>query len=242
LSVRINALDTPFAYKDLTEVAEKCGSIISSVVLPKVNSAGDVHFADRLLDGISMNLGFKNSIGLEPSIETAEGMENISLIASASRRNIALIFGIADYSASIGARLISISGHGEKEEDIYPGYRWNYVISRMVTAAKANNLMAIDAAYGNFKDSEGLRKSAAIGCALGCDGKWAIHPSQTDIINEVFSPSREDIERALKIIEAHKEAVRDGRGAVSLDGRMIDHATIRMARNLTEQAKHLHML
>lgn len=242
LSVRINAIDTPFAYKDITKVAEACGGRLDSIVIPKVNNAGDVHFADRLLDGIEMSTGIKNRIGLEPSIETAEGMENISQIAAASDRNRTLVFGIADYSASIGARLVSISGHGEKEDDIYPGYRWNYVISRMVAAAKANGLLAIDAAYGNFKDPDGLRKSATISCALGCDGKWAIHPSQIDIINGVYSPSKEEIDRALKIIAAHEQALKEGRGAVSLDGRMIDHATIRMAINLQEQARQLGLL
>lgn len=242
LSVRINALDTEFAYRDLLEIAETSGNVIDTIVVPKVSTAGDIHFVSRMLDGIELNSRFENPIGIEPSIENAEGVENISSIARASRRNRALVFGIADYSASIGARLVSISGHGEHEEDIYPGYRWNYVISKMVNAAKSNGLLAIDAAYGNFKDSEGLRKSARISCALGCDGKWAIHPSQAGIINEVFSPTTEEIERALKIIEAHNKAVQEGRGAVSIEGRMVDHATVRMALNLRDIALQLGLI
>ena len=155
---------------------------------------------------------------------------------------VSLVFGVADFSASIGARLVSISGHGEKEEEIYPGHRWNFVLSRMVMAARAHGLMVIDAPFGNFKDAEGLKKSTLMACALGCDGKWAIHPSQIDIINQVFTPSSDDIERARKVLQAYKEAEATGRGAASLEGRMIDQATVRLAKNLWEQAKFLKLV
>jgi len=239
LTVRINGLDTPFGYRDLLEVAEAAGPRIEAVVVPKVNHPGDIHFISRMLDGIEAAKGFSKRIHIEAIIESAEGLEQVSQIAKASDRLITLVFGIVDYSASIGARLVSISGHGEKEEEIYPGHRWNFEMSRIVMAAKAHGLLAIDAPYGNFKDPKGLQRSAALACALGYDGKWAIHPDQIDIVNQVFSPSKEDVDRAVKVLAAHKEAQEKGLGAVAVEGRMVDQATVRLAKQLYEQAKHL---
>ena len=242
LAVRINALDTPFGYRDLLEVAEAAGNRFDTVVVPKVNHAGDIHFVDRLLDGIEMHTGTERPAGIEASIETAQGLAAVSAIVRASRRIRTLVFGIADYSASVGARLVSLSGHGEAEEEIYPGHRWHFALSRIVMAAKANDVMAIDAPYGNFRDTSGLARAAGMACALGCDGKWAIHPAQIDTLNQVFTPSREDIERAARIIAADDAARHEGRGAVAVDGRMVDQATVRLARRLQAQARHLGLL
>ncbi len=241
-TVRVNGLDTPFGYEDILMVVETVGHKIDAVVIPKVNDAGDIHFVDRLLNGIETKYGFTDPVGIEASIETAQGLENVSEIAAASERIKTLVFGIVDYQISIGARLISISGHGEKEDEIYPGHRWNYAISRIVMAAKARGIMAIDAPYGNFKDNEGLTRSAQLACALGCDGKWAIHPGQLDIINQIFSPTQEDIERARKVIEAHNRANEDDRGAVAVDGRMVDNATVRLAQRMWAQADALNLI
>jgi citrate lyase beta subunit len=242
VTVRINALDTPFAYRDLLEVAEQAGHIIDAIVIPKVNHPGDISFADRLLDGIELSRKTSSPIGIEASIETAEGLARAADIARASVRVRTLVFGIADYSASIGARLVSISGHGEKEEELYPGHRWHFAISNMVMHAKAHGLLAIDAPYGNFKDADGLRRSAVMACALGCDGKWAIHPSQIDIINEVFTPSADEIALAAKVIEANAKAKLEGKGAIAVEGRMVDQATVRLAAKLWEQAKYLQLV
>ncbi|GBC59095.1 citryl-CoA lyase [Desulfonema ishimotonii] len=242
VTVRINSLDTPYGYRDLLAVAEAAGHRLNAVVIPKVNHPGDVHFADRLLDGIEMNTGIASRIGIEASIETAAGLERVTEIAGASDRLLTLVFGIADYSASVGARLVSVSGHGEKEEELYPGHRWHFALSRMVMAAKAHGLMAIDAPYGNFKDAEGLQRSAVMAGALGCDGKWAIHPGQIETLNRVFSPSQEDIDRAVKVLAAFEAGEALGRGAVAVDGRMVDQATVRLARQLCEQARHLSMI
>jgi len=239
VAVRINSLDTPYGYQDILAVVESAGSKIDTIVVPKVDHPGDIHFVSRLLDGIEMNKEIGKPIGIEASIESAEGLENISETACASDRVKTLVFGIADYSASIGARLVSISGHGEREDEIYPGHSWHYPLSRIVMAAKANGLMAIDAPYGNFKDVEGLKKSAVMAAALGFDGKWVIHPGQIESVNSVFAPSEEDIARAEKVIRAHEEAVKTGRGAVAIDCRMVDNATIRLANQLWEQARHL---
>ena len=242
LSVRINSVDTPFAYQDVIQIIEACGEKIDSIVLPKVNHPGDVHFLCRLLDGIELYRGLQKRIQIEVSIETAMGLEAISQIAIASPRIKSLVFGIADYTASVGARLVSLSGHGEHEENIYPGHRWHYPLSKMIMVAKAHGLLAIDAPYGNFQDSTGLRKAAAMTCAIGCDGKWAIHPSQIDTIHEVYTPSREDIERAALILNAAHSAELSGVGAIAVDGRMVDQATIRLARKLWEHAGHLNLI
>lgn len=238
-TVRINALDTPFAYRDLIEVVEQAGPLLDAVVIPKVNHPGDIHFVERLLDGIALRQGHTATIGIEASIESAEGLQRVDAIAQAGSRVRTLVFGIADYSASIGARLVSISGHGEREEELYPGHRWHFAVSRMVMAAKAARCLAIDAPFGNFKDEAGLRRSAVMACALGCDGKWAIHPAQIEAINEVFTPSRQDIELAAKIIEADTRAKEEGRGAVAVEGRMVDQATVRLANQLWQQARYL---
>ena len=239
VTARINSLDTAFGYRDLITLGEEGGAVLDSIVIPKVDHCGDVHFADRLLRGIENHRGLSRPIGIEAIIESAVGLEKISEIAGASGRLKTLVFGVADYSASIGARLVSISGHGEKEELWYPGHRWNFALSRIVMAAKAHGLMAIDAPYGNYTDPDGLRRSAQIACALGCDGKWAIHPDQIEALNVVFSPSAEDIDRARRVLEAYEEARAKGRGAAAVEGRMIDAATVRLARRLWDQAKHL---
>jgi malyl-CoA/(S)-citramalyl-CoA lyase len=242
VTVRCNALDTPLAYRDLIDIIGKAGHLLDAVVIPKVNHPGDIHFVHRLLDGIEMDKQLSNRIGIEASIESAAGLENVSLTAKASNRMVSLVFGIADYSASIGTRLVSVSGHGEAETDVYPGHRWHFPLSRIIMAAKANGLQVMDAPYGNFKDLDGLRRSAVMSNALGCDGKWVIHPSQIEIVNAVFSPSPEEIERARVVIEAYEAAAESGRGAVSLDGSVVDNATIRLARQLWEQAGQLGLL
>lgn len=242
VSVRVNSTDTPFCYRDIIDIVEYVGDKIDTIVLPKVNHAGDVHFVSRLLDGIEMAKGYHRPIGIEACIETAQGLEQVSAIAAASPRVRTLVFGIADYTASVGARLVSLSGHGESENELYPGHRWHYPLSKMVQAAKAYGLLAIDAPYGNFKDPDGLVKSATMACALGCDGKWAIHPGQIDAINQVFSPSKEDIERAARVLAAAREAELTGRGAIAVDGRMVDQATIRLARQLWTHAEHLGLI
>ncbi len=242
VTVRINSLDTAFAYRDLLEIGEAAGHIVDAFVVPKVNHPADIYFADRMLSGIEMGTGITYPIGLEASIETAEGLIHADAIVTASPRVLSLVFGIADYSSSIGARLVSISGHGEREEALYPGHRWHFPISKMVMHAKAHAAIAIDAPYGNFKDLDGLRRSAVMACALGCNGKWAIHPSQVDVINEVFTPSQEEIALASKVIEANAQAKAEGRGAIAVEGRMVDQATVRLATQLWEQAKYLHLI
>jgi malyl-CoA/(S)-citramalyl-CoA lyase len=239
ISFRINICESGFAYRDILYVVENCENKIDSLVIPKVNDEKDIHFVDKLLSGIEQNLNLSKPISIEASIETAKGLMNIEKIAVSSERLISLVFGIADYSASVGAKNVSISGHGENEEQHYPGHRWHYPLSRIVMTAKANNLLAIDAPFGNFRDIEGLKKSASISRALGMSGKWAIHPDQIDIINQVFTPDDEEIMLAEKIIDAYEAANREGRGSVAVDGRMIDNATLNLAQITIEMTKSM---
>jgi len=184
---------------------------------------------DYLLTQIEMRMGFSKHIGLEASIETAEGMLKVGEIAFSSPRLETLVFGVADYSASLTMMSKGISGHGDVE-DFYPGHRWHFPLSRMVMAAKAAGLAAIDAPYGDYKDPEGLRRSCILSAALGYDGKWVIHPDQIEIINEMYTPPPDDVERSQRILNAYQEAQKAGCGSLAIDGKMVDAASIRVAR------------
>ncbi|MBF0103092.1 MAG: CoA ester lyase [Desulfobacterales bacterium] len=240
--VRINSVDTHLAYQDIIAIVQHAGHCIDGIVVPKVNNPGDIHFVSRLLDGVEQHFHLDHEIAIEASIETATGLNQVSEIAMASHRLSSLVFGVADYSASVGARLVSISGHGENEESIYPGHRWHFCLSKMVMAAKANGLTAVDAPYGYFQDVEGLNSQSKMAAALGCDAKWAIHPMQISVINAVFSPSKEDIDRAQQIMNAANQALHQKKGAISLDGRMIDGATVRLAEQTFVRATQFGLL
>jgi citrate lyase beta subunit len=235
---RINGLDTPFGYRDIIDVVEQAGVSVDVMVIPKVEKAADVEFVDLLVSQIELRTGLKKRIALEASIETALGMLNVKEIAFASPRLEALIFGVADYGASLTMPSSSISGHGDGEEK-YPGHRWHFPLSRMAMAAKAAGLAAIDAPYGDFKDLAGLKRSCQVAASLGYDGKWAIHPTQLKIINETFTPSEDDINLARRVLQAYKEAEAAGAGATALDGKMVDGGSIRLAQVTFEQARRL---
>ena len=187
-----------------------------------------------------MNLGLKKTIGLEASIETALGMLNVKEIAFSSPRLETLVFGIADYGASLTMPSSGVSGHGDAEENLM--HRWHFPLSRMVMAAKAAGLAAIDAPFGDFKDEKGLKKSCQQAASLGYDGKWAIHPAQLDTINETFTPSAEDITRARIILKAYEEVKANGEGATALNGKMVDAASVRLAQVTYEQARRLGLI
>jgi citrate lyase beta subunit len=235
---RINGLDTPFSYRDIIDVVEQARESIDVIVIPKVEKAADVQFVDLLLNQIELRLGLNKSISLEASIESALGMLNVRQIAFASPRLETLVFGIADYGASLSMPSRGISGHGDSEEN-YLAARWHFPMSRMAMAAKAAGLAAIDAPYGDFKDQAGLERSCEVAASLGYDGKWAIHPAQLDTINKAFSPSAEEIDRAQRILRAYEEAKEQGVGATAVDGKMVDGASIRLARITYEHARRL---
>ncbi len=250
MSVRINGLDTHYMYRDVVDVVEQAGERLDLIMIPKVGTAADVYAVDMLVTQIEDAKGYKKRIGFEHIIETALGMQNVTEIAAASKRNESLHFGVADYAASTRARTTIIGGVNpdysvltDPLEDgsraVHWGDMWHYALARMVVAARANGLRPVDGPFGDFQDAEGYKAAARRAAVLGCEGKWAIHPSQIALANEVMSPSEKEVTRARRILEAMAEAAAQGKGAVSLDGRLIDYASIRQAEVLVEKARQI---
>jgi malyl-CoA/(S)-citramalyl-CoA lyase len=245
VSVRVNGLDTHWCYRDVVEVVEKTGDMLDAVLVPKVGSPSDVEFVATLLDQIEQRNGWPSGrIGIHILVETAKGMANVEAISRARPDRLeAMVFGVADYAASVRARTTNIGGanpdyavltdaNASGDRALHWGDQWHFGISRMVAACRAEGLRPIDGPFGDFEDAEGFRAAARRAAALGCEGKWAIHPSQVALANEVFTPSEADVEKARRILEAMEQAAKDGKGAVALDGRLIDAASIRMAEQL----------
>ena len=228
ISVRINSLDTHYMYRDVVNIIEQVGDRIDTILIPKVGTDSDVYMVDCLLTQIEESKKIKNKIGLECLIETALGMSNIKKIAKSSDRLEALHFGVADYAASLRARTIVIGGLNPD----YPGDQWHHGLSQLVMTCRAYGLRAIDGPFGDFNDSEAYIASAKRAAAIGIEGKWAIHPSQIDLANTVFSPPVTEVKKASRIIEELDKAAKEGKGAAQLDGRMIDAASARMAVNI----------
>jgi citrate lyase subunit beta/citryl-CoA lyase len=229
--VRINGVDTPFAYRDLVDVCEAAGERLDLVMLPKVSAPRDVEFVDTLLSQIGAAFRRDATIRIEAQIETAQGLLAVREIASASPRLDALAFGPGDYAASMRMPLASI-GERDAHDDVYPGHRWHAAMHMIVAAARANGLRCMDGPYAGFRDAAGFERSCRIARALGFDGKQCIHPSQIDTVNTVFAPSEEEVTRARALVEAYEASVASGHGAATHDGRMIDAASLRMARSI----------
>lgn len=228
VSVRINGLDTQYMYRDLVEVMERAGDRLHTVLVPKVGVAADLYCVETIVDQVQRAKGFTGQVGIEALIETALGMANVEAIASAGGRLEALHFGVADYAASNRARTVNIGGLNPN----YPGDQWHFALSRMVVACRAYGLRPIDGPFGDFSDADGYLAGAHRAASLGCEGKWAIHPKQVELANEVFSPPEEEVSRARRILQALREAEAAGMGAASLDGKMIDAASERMAQTV----------
>jgi len=251
MSVRINGLDTHYMYRDVVDVMEQGGERLDLIMIPKVGTAADVYAVDMMVTQCEAATGRKKRIGFEMIIETALGMQNVHEIAAASRRNESLHFGVADYAASTKARTTNIGGvnpdyavltdkvAGTDRRDVHWGDMWHYAIARMVVAARANGLRPVDGPFGDFSDTEGYRAAGNRAGVLGCEGKWAIHPSQVALANELFSPSAKDVDKARRILVAMAEAQKAGKGAVALDGRLIDLASIRQAEVLVKKAEQV---
>ncbi len=236
---RINGLDTPFAYRDLIEVVEEVGDRIDVVMMPKAHLPQDVRFVCMLLTQIEHARGFTRQIGLEVQIESAKGFLWVREIAEASPRLQALIFGPGDYSATMRMPVANI-GELDENDHLYPGHRWHAVMHAVVAAARANGLRAIDGPYAGYRDTSGLERSSRIARVMGFDGKQCIHPSQLSVVNEIFSPSAEEVARAKVVVDAYEEAAKTGRGAIGKDGKMIDYANIRMAKALLKKFEVQH--
>jgi len=232
VSVRVNGIDTNYMYRDVVDEVEQACHKLDVILIPKVGVPADVYLVDALLTQIEAARHIPHRIGIEVLIETALGMTNVETIAQASRRLEAMHFGVADLAASLRARTVSIGGLNPD----YPGDQWHAALARLVTACRAYGLRPIDGPYGDFKDPDGYVAAARRAAALGSEGKWAIHPSQIPLANEVFTPPPAEVDRARRILLALDEAARAGRGAAQLDGRMIDAASARMAQNIVQIA------
>jgi citrate lyase beta subunit len=228
VSVRINGLDTHYMYRDVVDIMEQAGDRLDTILVPKVGVPADLYMVEAMVNQIEMAKGYKTRVGLEALIETALGMASVEAIAAFNGRLEALHFGVADYAASCKARTVNIGGLNPD----YPGDQWHAALSRMTVACRAYGLRAIDGPFGDFSDPDGYTAAAKRAAALGIEGKWAIHPSQIELANAVFSPPEKEVTRARRIIEVLKEAEEQGKGAAALDGKMIDAASERMARNV----------
>tara|TARA_B100001559_G_scaffold84656_1_gene70419 strand:- start:171 stop:860 length:690 start_codon:yes stop_codon:yes gene_type:complete len=222
-------------YRDVIEVVEQAGENLDTILLPKAGTASDIYMLSAMLNQIETSKNLKKRIGIEILIETTLGMANVMDIAKSGReeRLEAMHFGVADYAASCRARTTVIGGLNPD----YPGDQWHADLSQMLVACRAYGLRAIDGPFGDFKDPESYTLAAKRAAALGYEGKWAIHPSQIELANEVFTPPPAEVDKAKRILIALDEAAKKGQGAASLDGRLIDAASAKMAENIVETDK-----
>jgi citrate lyase subunit beta/citryl-CoA lyase len=236
--VRVNGIDTRWCYRDVIEVVEGAGQFVDCLMIPKVEYPSDVTFVDDLLRQIEDTVGLDRRIGLEVQIETAAGVTNIDDIAAVSDRTETLIFGPADMSASLGLPALTAG----LPMPNYPGDHWHYVLSRILVAARSAGLQAIDGPYLVIKDLDGFREMALRARALGYDGKWALHPGQIDVLNEVFAPTQEQFDKAEAILEAYERATdQELKGAVMFGTEMIDEASRKMADQLAARGRAARM-
>ncbi|MER7692150.1 CoA ester lyase [Streptomyces sp. NPDC097610] len=227
-AVRINAIQTKWAYGDIIEVVEGAGENLDTLIVPKATAARDVWWVDVLLTQIEERIGLGRRIRLEVLIEDVAGVAHAEEIATASDRLDALIFGAGDLSVSQGARVDT----NFRPREPYPGDFWYYARMRVLTAARIAGIAAIDAPYPDFRDPDGYERDARAAASLGFNGKWAIHPSQIEIANRVFRPTDAEIERARRNIAAYSAAEADGRGATSVDGQLVDAAHVKLAEQI----------
>lgn len=234
--VRINDPGSHFCYGDILEVVAGARDNLDMIIVPKVYDAADVLFVDKLLTQIEADLGLTRKIGIECLIEEVEAMMNVDQIAACSTRLEGLIFGMGDYSASQGVPITSIGG-----DSGYPGDLWHYQRSRLTIACRANGIEAIDGPFGDFSSPEAYRREAERAAIIGMVGKWAIHPSQVAIAQEVFSPRPAQVEEARAMLAAFEDGLRQGLGAVQFKGQLVDIASLRHIRNIITRADQIGM-
>ncbi|MCB1645598.1 MAG: CoA ester lyase [Pseudomonadales bacterium] len=237
LCVRINDVDTEYCHDDIIEVVTGAGDKLDTIMLTKAKSAHDVMFVHLLLDQLEAKLGLKKRIGIECLIEEVEGMMNVDSIAACSDRLECLVFGMGDYSASQAMNIRNI-GEGDAA---YPGDIWHYPRYKMTIACRVHGLDPVDGPYANFRNPDAFRTECVRGYTLGMVGKWAIHPSQVEIAQEVYSPPQKAVDSARKQKAAYEEALQQGLGAINVDGVMVDAATVRILQNIIDKADMIGM-
>ena len=241
LSVRINGLDTPFWYRDVVEVMEQAGERLDQIMIPKVGCAADVYAVDALVSAIEAATGRARKITFEVIIETAAGIAHVEEIAAASPRLAAMSLGAADFAASMGMATTGIGGTQEnyymaRAGEKYWSDPWHWAQAAIVAACRTHGVLPVDGPFGDFSDTEGYRAQALRSATLGMVGKWAIHPSQVALANEVFTPSEAAVGEAREILAAMEEAQRSGAGAAVYKGRLVDIASVRQAEVIVRQA------
>lgn len=231
-AVRVNGLDTQWCHDDIIEVVTGARDALDVIIIPKALTARDVWWVDVLLTQLESKLGLSRPIAVEVLIEEAEGLLNAAEIARASPRVAAIIFGAGDLSASLRAR---VDGNFGPADD-YPGDYWHAVRVQVLAAARAAGVYAIDAPYPGYQDEAGYRREAQRASLLGYDGKWAIHPSQVAVANEIFAPTAEELAEARAIVADYRRAEAGGTGAIGRDGKLVDAALMRHAENVLRRA------
>lgn len=241
LSVRINALDTPFWYRDVVDLLEKSGDRLDQIMIPKVGCAEDIYAVDALVTAVERAMGRTKSIGFEVIIESAAGISHVEAIAAASPRLVAMSLGAADFAASMGMQTTGIGGTQDNYYMLKDGARhwsdpWHWAQAAIVAACRTHGLLPVDGPFGDFSDDEGFRAQARRSAVLGMVGKWAIHPRQVALANEVFTPSPAQLAEAREILAAMEAAKTAGQGATVYKGRLVDLASIRQAQVIVAQA------
>ncbi len=242
LSVRINGLDTPYWYRDVIDLLENAGPRLDQIMIPKVGCAADVYAVDALVTAVETAKGRTKPISLEVIIETAAGIAHVEEIAAASPRLQAMSLGAADFAASMGMQTTGIGGTQENYYMLHDGAKhwsdpWHWAQTAIVAACRTHGVLPVDGPFGDFSDDDGFRAQALRSATLGMVGKWAIHPKQIVLANEVFTPSEAQVTEAREILEAMEQAKRDGAGAAVYKGRLVDLASIRQAQVIVRQSE-----
>ena len=237
-AVRVNGVTTPWCYRDVVEIVTAAHDRLDAIIVPKVEDASQVHLVDHLLSGIEQAVGATTPIAVELQIESPQGAVNLREIARASDRVAAIVFGPGDYAAALGIAQNEIG----MIEPRYPGHQWHWVMSEIAANARAIGAQAIDGPYVDFSDREGYEESAVRAKLLGYDGKWCIHPNQIQWANEIFSPTSDEVAAALRVLAAYADALDAGRGAIALDGKLIDEASRKVAERTVERGRAAHIL
>ena len=240
LSVRINALDTPYWYKDVVDLLEQASDQLDQIMIPKVGCAADVYAVDALVTAIETAKSRSKPINLEVIIESAAGISHVEEIASSSQRLVAISLGAADFAASMGMQTTGIGGTQENYYMLNEGQKywsdpWHWAQVAIVAACRSNGLLPVDGPFGDFNDEEGFRAQARRSATLGMVGKWAIHPKQISLSNEIFTPSKAAVDEAREILGAMELAKSNGEGATVYKGRLVDIASIKQAEVIVQQ-------